>query len=641
MSSKWIKLTLLTLASIGLFSQSKKSLANDFTEKEIDPQQIIAVAIPFGYKEHKLEIIEQIPNRQQCWNESGTAPVMVDLLLLNFDHTDSCKRSKDSNGYSIRIDGNEKKSSLYLIKVLERNGELQVIAKHENPSLPELVIGRSRGLGEGALKIDLEPGWKITKRSYQGKTLGHVYLSGDSQIIAGSENIDKGTRPGLPQPSAQVEGTFQVFQSNLAGCEPGNYQVSGQFDPSLTQLTINQATGAEGCFDSLPTQVFNTPGLIDNGQPVDFTSNAAPGMGQMNGSVRRAHGSFTTPVTYANAENTIGLLAVNSNNIVVKDPAGETLNENTTIITDIPAPPEMPISQVLPDLIPVASGEDKQTRDDRPDSDTNGLIIVRDKIRIVFDDEATVEEVNTAIGAIGGGIAGSFDGGTAVTVKIPDTGDLSGIENAENILSTQPSVITTVPIIIDEVPELPTTGLPLTKPKTPCPTGTSLPTSGQSTPQYLKVTGAVDSSGARPQSVGANPPNIFVMDWFSDPNHDDVNLVNPIYKVSKGASPIIVQNKLKNESLTAQSNLKSYLCDKLGIGCPEKVNKRTPSDTTPLDPNEDENVALFSGDDSDQFKKDGATPNSHGFLVSGITAARDNTCGVVGMYPANNKIIHK
>ena len=123
------------LSGMGIVLPVDTTLANDFTEEEIDPQSAIAVAIPFGYEDYKLEIIEQVPNQKQCWSEGGTAPVTVDLLLLNFDHTNSCRRIKDSNGYSIRLDGNEEKSSLYLIDVVQRDGELQLVAKHENPDL--------------------------------------------------------------------------------------------------------------------------------------------------------------------------------------------------------------------------------------------------------------------------------------------------------------------------------------------------------------------------------------------------------------------------------------------------------------------------------------------------------------------------
>ena len=450
MKKGWLALSVLIVSTIGIFSKIDNTLANDFTEEEIDPQSAIAVAIPFGYKDYKLEIIEQVPDQRQCWNESGTTPVTIDLLLLNFDHTDSCRRIKDSNGYSVRLDGNEEKSSLYLIDVVQRNDEIQLVAKHENPALPELVIGRSNGLAEGTLKINLDPGWEITKRNYQGETLGHVYLSGNSQLI--------GTNPQEPQ--------------------------------------------------------------------------------------------------------------------------------NPKIITKIPAPPDTPISEALPNLIPDSSPEEKQMRDERPGSDTEGLIIVRDRIKIAFEEDTTVEEANSVLERIEGGIGGSFEGGTIVTVQIPDTNNLDRLRNVEEILTTEPSVLTTAPIIVDmyAVPEPPgqafvNSSLNLT-PAPAC-------NPGENIPLYLQVTGAFDGSGNRPQPIGDSPVNLFVFDSFSSPNHLDLNLNNPLFG------------------------------------------------NTNLDPDGDQNVALFSNP-RDQNDSNG-NPNDHGFLVGGVLAARgDNNCGVIGMHPDNN-----
>ncbi len=443
-----VALSALVIGSMGVVSPNT-TLAKSFAEEKIDPQSAIAVAIPFGYKEYKLEIIEQIPNQRQCWSESGTAPVMVDLLLLNFDHTDTCRRIKDSNGYSIRLDGNEDKSSLYLINVVERNGELQLVAKHENPDLPELIVGRSNGLAEGALKIDLDPGWEITKRSYEGETLGHVYLSGNSQLI--------GTNP-----------------------------------------------------------------------------------------------------------------------------------QNPKIITKIPASPDTPISEALPNLIPDSSPEEKQMRDERPGSDTEGLIIVRDRIKIAFEEDTTVEEANSVLERIEGGIGGSFEGGTIVTVQIPDTGNLDRLRNVEEILTTEPSVLTTAPIIVDmyAAPEPPgqafvDSSLNLT-PAPAC-------NSGENIPLYLEVTGAFDGSGNRPQPVGDSPVNLFVVDFFSSPNHRDLNLNNPLFG------------------------------------------------NTALDPDADRDVAYFDKDNARDRDDPDGNPNDHGFLVSGVLAGiGGNSCGVIGMYPEEN-----
>jgi hypothetical protein len=79
--------------------------AATFEQAEVDQNKFIAVAAPFGNNAHQLLIIEQVSPKRECWSESGTNPVTVEPLLLNFDFTGICGRSTDSNGYSIRMDG--------------------------------------------------------------------------------------------------------------------------------------------------------------------------------------------------------------------------------------------------------------------------------------------------------------------------------------------------------------------------------------------------------------------------------------------------------------------------------------------------------------------------------------------------------
>jgi hypothetical protein len=42
-----------------------------------------------------------------------------------------------------------------------------------------LKIGRTDGIGTSLIKIKLEPGWRFTKRTYNGQALGHIYLTCD------------------------------------------------------------------------------------------------------------------------------------------------------------------------------------------------------------------------------------------------------------------------------------------------------------------------------------------------------------------------------------------------------------------------------------------------------------------------------
>lgn len=184
----FLSLSLTALAtSLVSFIPIQQANANIFADQQLDQNTLVTVAVPFGYKNHSLTIIEQIPGQQQCWREQGTFPVTVDPLLLNFDFTGSCNRATDTNGYSIRLDGYDRTN--YQLNIVERDGELHLIATHQDPHQPELFIGRSYGLlhnnhDKSLTKIFLNPGWQITKRVYQGQTLGHFYISGNSRAIA-------------------------------------------------------------------------------------------------------------------------------------------------------------------------------------------------------------------------------------------------------------------------------------------------------------------------------------------------------------------------------------------------------------------------------------------------------------------------
>ena len=173
--SALIKLTILTnVVAANLFSLSS-ARANTFDEKEMTQDRIIAIAAPYRHG-YNLVTIEQLPGKAQCWSEQGIAPVTVDALLMNFDFSGHCLRATDSNGYSVRL-GGEERGSDYLLEIVEQDNELVLVATQRDPHEPPLIIGRTHGRHAGIMKIFLDPGWRFTKRSYQGKELSHFYFS--------------------------------------------------------------------------------------------------------------------------------------------------------------------------------------------------------------------------------------------------------------------------------------------------------------------------------------------------------------------------------------------------------------------------------------------------------------------------------
>ncbi len=181
----------LIFLKLGLSSFSALAVTT-FGEQEVGVNSIIAVARPYGDGKYDLLVIEQLPGQRQCWQEIGSQPTSIDPMLLNFDFTGSCERSTDSNGYSIRIKG-EDYGLDYLFRVVERDGELWLVGSpRRNRSQPELVVGRTYGLKQGLLKISLNPGWRMTKRTLSGTPLHHIYFS--------AQNDNLGILPESPTP---------------------------------------------------------------------------------------------------------------------------------------------------------------------------------------------------------------------------------------------------------------------------------------------------------------------------------------------------------------------------------------------------------------------------------------------------------
>jgi hypothetical protein len=174
--------------------------AATIAEEKVDQTQVIAVAAPFGSKNYNLVVVEQIPAKQQCWSEMGSQPTIINPLWTTFDFTGSCRRATDSNGYSVHLDGQDT-SQDYLLNLEEKDGELQLIAINFKDR-SRTVVGKTFGMSPGKfLKIYLNPGWQFTKKTVDGKVVGHVFFSGDTQAIAAAGNTPPTAPPVATQPS--------------------------------------------------------------------------------------------------------------------------------------------------------------------------------------------------------------------------------------------------------------------------------------------------------------------------------------------------------------------------------------------------------------------------------------------------------
>ncbi len=193
--------TLITTAAVVLagLAAAPMARAQQFGQQPIDSNLTVAIATPVRDGAlHNLMILEQIPNQRQCWQEQGQGggPVVVDPLLLNFDFTGACDRKTDSNGYSVRVNGQDL-GVHYRLEISTRQNDLVLFARPtRDRSAPPIEIGRTNGRATGFLRIQLNPGWQMARRTYNGQPVGHIYLTHDAPMAVA---LATGSTPSLGQ----------------------------------------------------------------------------------------------------------------------------------------------------------------------------------------------------------------------------------------------------------------------------------------------------------------------------------------------------------------------------------------------------------------------------------------------------------
>jgi N-acetylmuramoyl-L-alanine amidase len=189
---------------IGMATQPAIAAAS-FDQQELEQSRMIAIAAPVANGAfHQLLIVEQISNARACWQEVPGTPTKVEPLLVNFDFTGICGRSVDSNGYSVRV-GGEDLGWRYSLRVQKRQNDLVLMAVPAlNANATPIEIGRTNGLSNGFSRFALNPGWRMTKRVYQGKPLGHIYLTNNltlAQLIQTPSTLPPIATTPKPTPS--------------------------------------------------------------------------------------------------------------------------------------------------------------------------------------------------------------------------------------------------------------------------------------------------------------------------------------------------------------------------------------------------------------------------------------------------------
>jgi len=157
------------------------SQASLFGAQEVDAGRFVLVAAPIGSGErYLLNIYEQRGDQRPCFAVAGSNPAVVDPLLATFNFSGVCSRYIDGNGYSLRIGGSDF-AARYRLSVVRRGADMQLLAVPlGGAATAEALVARTGGQASGFLQLQLEPGWKLMRRTYGDRALGHIYVHRDS-----------------------------------------------------------------------------------------------------------------------------------------------------------------------------------------------------------------------------------------------------------------------------------------------------------------------------------------------------------------------------------------------------------------------------------------------------------------------------
>ena len=190
-----------------------------FAAADLDPQLFVVVASPVGStSRYQLNIYEQVKSTKPCFAIGAGKPAAVNPLLATFDFTGICSRYIDANGYSVRVGPSDLAGAYRLLVRSEAGDTLLIALPTKTGAGPEMVVARAGGAASGFHKLDLEPGWRLMRRQFRGRNLGHVYLF--NETWPGAASPDSATAP-LPAAGTPASSGAAIAPRPLAGSGPG------------------------------------------------------------------------------------------------------------------------------------------------------------------------------------------------------------------------------------------------------------------------------------------------------------------------------------------------------------------------------------------------------------------------------------
>jgi hypothetical protein len=286
-------LSALGVVAVGGFLAPLHAQGALFGAREVAQDRFVLVAAPIGDGSRaQLNIYEQVTDRRPCFAVSGANPARVDPLLGTFDFTGICTRYIDANGYSLRVGENDL-ATVYRISVVRSgNDNILLATPHRGKTGPEMILARTNGQAAGFLQFTPEPGWRLKRRHFGTRALGHVYIYRDNWPGETTAAPAGSAAPGSPAPASTAPASTAPGTSVPAPGKPGTPA------PSTTPRSSTPAgSGTPATTTPQPTTPAASPtaapAVPDRSAPQSATpSTAAP---------RKAAPGSTAPGTTAPA----------------------------------------------------------------------------------------------------------------------------------------------------------------------------------------------------------------------------------------------------------------------------------------------------------------------------------------------------
>jgi len=231
-----LKAAALTAATLGVLGGAGRAVAHNHASSEpavrqtgtllaqafdtiaINEANFLVVSVPGSVAQpHRLFVVEQIQPSRPCWTVANTTGglTQINALWNTFDFSGVCRLQRDSNGYAVRLNGQDVAGARF--EVNQRDGDLLLQFAPGTISRNRITIGRTNGISPtGFAQIQLNPGWSLTKRTFNGQIVSSnlVYFTNDLTLAQIQGGETGGTTPPVTPPVTPPALAFNDIRGN-------------------------------------------------------------------------------------------------------------------------------------------------------------------------------------------------------------------------------------------------------------------------------------------------------------------------------------------------------------------------------------------------------------------------------------------